>query len=98
MQVNERKNEMVGSQEIDSFSVKTNKNSAEFINPGKSAFANETTFIDLSIEQALTTTLGGLTIADIFWDVGNEVMVETSFASYQRVEGRISVEKCTSNG
>ena len=97
-QVNERENEMMRRQEIGGFAVKTYQNSAEFIYPGKSAFANEAPFVNFSIEQALTTSFGGLTITDIFWDVWDKLMVETDFAGIQGVESRISIEKCASNG
>ena len=97
-QVNERKNEMMRSQEVDSFTVKTNKNSAEFIYPSESAFTNEATFIYFSIEQTLATTLNGFAVTVIFWDVRHKLMVETGFASLEGIESGISIEKCASNG
>lgn len=97
-QVNERKNEMVGCQKVGILAIKTNEQCSKLVHPGKTAFTCETLLVNSGIEEPFSSPFGIFTVAFVLADVGNEMVIETDFASIKRIKGAVGVEKGTVNG
>lgn len=88
---------MMSTQEVSIFAVEADQKSTKLVNPGKTTLRRETTLVNLAVEEPLTTAFGCLTVADIFWDVGNELMIEAGLASIASIKSSISIEVRPSN-
>ena len=69
----------------------------KLVNPGETAFTGEALFIKGSIEEAFPSTFDGFPVALILADVGNDLVIETDFAGFQRIKGTVGVEECSGN-
>ena len=88
---------MMSAQEVSIFAVEADQKSTKLINPGKTALRSETTLVNLAVEEPLTTPFGCFTITGIFWDVGNDRMIEAGLASIASIESSIGIEVRPSN-
>jgi len=87
----------MATHKVDFLEIKTHEERPEFVNPSESAFAGKAVLVNSGIEQAFTAPFGGLTIALIFVDIGNELMIEAHFAGLTGIETTVSIEVCPSN-
>ena len=95
-EINQCKSNEMGPQPVGILALKTDKQLFEFIDPGKGAFSDEPTFVNLGIEQAFTSSLGMLAITFVLRDIGNKAVIEAGFAGGLGIKGTISVEKSPS--
>src|SRR5262249_5986104 len=65
---------------------------AEFIDPSKTALTGEALLVNGGIEEAFTPPFGLLAVTLVLADVGNDLMIETDFASFPGIKGAIGVE------
>lgn len=91
-QVNERKSEMMSAKKVGILAVKTDEQSSKLIDPSKTTFTGEALLVDGGIEQPFPSTLDGFSVALVLADIGNDVVVETDFASLKRIKSAVSVE------
>lgn len=91
-QINERESEMVRGKKVDVLTVITNQQSTELIHPGKAAFRGEALFVNGQVEQAFSSTFGRFAVAFVLSNIGNDMMVETDFTRFQRIESTVGVE------
>lgn len=82
----------MAGQEVDVAAIITNEQSTKLIDPGKGAFCGKASFIDRQIEHSFWSWFGLLAIAFVFWDVWQELVIETDLASFFGVKGTIGIE------
>src|SRR5712692_6811709 len=82
----------MATHKVDFLEIKTHEERPEFVNPSESAFAGKAVLVNSGIEQAFTAPFGGLTIALVFVDVGNKLMIEAHFAGLAGIKAAIGVE------
>lgn len=78
-QVNQRKSNMVGTQEISVFSLEANQKAFELVAPSKRTLGYKAPFVSLLVKAAWPSAFGGFTPARVFLDVGLKVVVKAGF-------------------
>lgn len=96
-QVNERKSEMMSAKKVGVFAVITDEQRSKLVNPSETAFRGETLFVNERVEEPFSSPLGLFTVALIRADVGNDLMIETDFAGFERIKGAIGIEVRSGN-
>jgi hypothetical protein len=91
-QIDHRKSDIVSGQEVTVAAVKPNKQSSKLINPGKGAFCCKASFIHNLIEHTFWSWFGLLAITFVFWNVWQELVIETDLASFFGIKGAVSIE------
>ncbi len=71
---------------------KAEQQSFELIFPGKGAFDAHPQHMNRSVEEAFAPPLGGLTVAGIFLDIGDQAGIENALAIVRGVKAAIKVE------
>ena len=94
-QVDHRESDEVATHEVDILAIKTDEQSPEFVDPGKGALTGKTMFVDVGIEEALTTSFRMLAVAPVFGNVRNDTVIEAHFASRFGIKSTISIEVST---
>jgi len=82
----------VSGQEVTVAAVKPNKQSSKLIHPGKGTFCRKASLIHNLIEHAFWSWFCLLAIAFVFWNVWQELVIETNLASLLGVKGTIGIE------
>ena len=82
----------MAGQEVDVAAIIPNKQSSKLIDPSKGSFGNKASFIDRQIEHSFWSWFRLLAIAFVFWDVWQELVIETNLASFFGVKGTIGIE------
>lgn len=67
----------MGAQEKGIFAVKADEQSAELVNPSKTALGGKAALVDLSLEQTFAPAFGCLAVALVLGDVGDEAVKQT---------------------
>jgi hypothetical protein len=70
-EIDKGKSQEMTTQEIDFLEIKPNQESAKFVDPRESALADEALAINGEVKQPFAAPFGSVTVAFIFWDIGN---------------------------
>lgn len=92
-EVNHSESKVMSAKKVRILPVITDQQSPEFVDPGEGALAGEASLVNVGIKEAFTPAFGGLTVAFILGDVGNNAVIEADFASIAGIEGTVGVEE-----
>ncbi len=95
--INHSKGNVVTSEEIYSFSFKSNEQAFEFINPCERSFYQEARIVDLLIKKSFAASFRLFPVASVFRYVRDNAMIEADSSGFFGIKGHISVEKTTFN-
>ena len=87
-----RKSDEMAGQEVDVAAIIANKQSSKLIDPSKGAFCCKASSIHILIEHSFWSWLRLLAIAFVFWNVWQELVIETNLASFFGIKGTIGIE------
>jgi len=92
-QVDQSKSDMMSAQEVGVFTVKSDEQRTEFIDPGKRTFVGKAPFVDLGVEQAFAPAFRSFAVPLVLGDVRDRAVIETYLACLERIERAIGVEE-----
>ena len=90
--VNERKNKMMSAKKVGVLTIKTDEQCSKLVHPGKTALTGEALLVDRGIEQAFAPPFGLFAVALVLANVGDDPVIETDFAGFERVKSAVGVE------
>jgi len=95
-QIDHGKNDEMSAKKVNLFSVEPDYQSSEFIDPGKRSLTDEPVFVNFLVEKSLRTTFGGLAVAFILINIGDDSMIKAGFTCHFGVKSSVCIEKCAS--
>ncbi len=78
---------------IDIFTLKSNQERPELINPGKCAINNTVVLVDISIKVPFSAAFDGRAIAFILINIWNDAMIPKHVARRTRIKAATSIEQ-----
>ena len=86
---------MMESKTIGRFSLKSDQQGLEFVNPGKGSLTDETTLVHHRVEISFASTLDPLSVALVLRDVGLDPAIPQHLPRCSRIEATIRIEDST---
>ncbi len=83
---------MMSSEKVGILALKTDEQRPKLVNPSKTAFTGEALLVDGGVEQAFTSRFDGFSVTFVLADVGDDPVIETNLACFQRIKSAIGVE------
>ena len=96
-QVDHGECDVMSTQEVGVFPVKTDQQGTKLIDPGKTAFVREALPVDFGIEQAFASAFRRFTITPVLSNIRDDTVIETDLPCRAGVESAIGVEERTGN-
>ena len=88
---------MMSTKKVGVFAVIPDEQRSKLVNPSETAFRGEPLFVNERVEEPFSSPFGLFAVALILANVGNDMVIETDFAGFERIKGAIGIEVRSNN-